>query len=153
MAYKCVECGHIFEEGEQEFWSESRGEYFGFDCSEDMCGCPMCRGNFEETTPCAICGAEHFEDELNGGVCNDCIDDYRNDFKMCKKISAEEKTEIHINSLLAKLFDVATMEAVLCAYIENKEPNVDCSTYINEDIIWFGERLAEEVKKNENSKI
>jgi hypothetical protein len=69
-----------------------------------------------------------------------------------QKISSEEKTEIHINSLLANLFDVATMEAILCAYIENKEPNADCSAFVDSDIIWFGERLAEEVKKDENSK-
>lgn len=153
MAYKCLDCGNIFESGEEKSWRESRGEYFGFPCCEEMSGCPVCGGSYKKTTQCEICGSEHFKDELSGGVCDECIDDYRKDFKMCKKIAFGEETEIRINSLLAKLFDVATMEAILCAYIENKEPNVDCSEFIDEDIIWFGEKLAEEVSKNENGKL
>ena len=153
MAYKCLDCGHIFDECEMGHWSEDRGEIWGgYHAEEEMCGCPLCHGDFEETVRCEICEGEFLEDELHGGVCADCINDYRKDFEMCKRVSSGVETEIRINSLLATLFDVTTIEAILCAYIKDKEPNVDCSEFIDSDIDWFGERLAEEVEKDEESK-
>lgn len=152
MAYKCLECGNIFEEGEQAHWSESRGEYWGTPCSEEMSGCPLCKGDYEETTPCKICGSEHLEDELYGGVCNECIDEYRKDFNACYEVSFGETEEIKINALLASLFDVSDIEQILKEYIRDKWQDVDCGPFIDSDISWFGERLAEEAKKNENCK-
>ena len=152
MAYKCLNCGHIFEEGEQACWSESRGEYWGVACSENMSGCPLCKGEYEETVQCAVCGSEHLEDELNGGVCDECIDEYRKDFNACYELSLGETTEIKINSLLASLFDVSDIEQILKEYVRDKWKDVDCSKFIDEDISWFGEKIAEEVKKNENAK-
>ena len=64
MSNKCVECGHIFEEGEQARWSESRGEFWGVPCSEEMSGCPLCHGGYEKTKPCKICGSEHLEEKI-----------------------------------------------------------------------------------------
>lgn len=147
MAYKCIECGNIFEEGEQAVWSESRGEYWGQACSEMMDGCPLCKGDYEENTRCAICGSEHLDDELNGGVCNECIDEYRKDFNACYDLCWNEKESIKINALLASLFDVGDIEAILVEYIKEKWQDVDCSPFIDSDISWFGEKLAEEVKK------
>ena len=152
MAYKCLDCGHIFEDGEEAHWSESRGEFWGVACSENMSGCPLCKGEYEETTPCAICGSEHLEDELSGGVCDECIDEYRKDFDTCYEASIGETTEIQINSLLASLFDVSDIEQILKEYIRDRWQDVDCSPFIDEDKSWFGERIAEEVKKNENAK-
>ena len=144
MAYKCIDCGHIFEEGEEARWVEPHGEM--------MDGCPLCRGVFEQTIPCEICGAEHLEDELNGGVCEECIDECRNDFNTCYKISFGETREIKINALLASLFDASDIEQILIEYIRDRQCDVDCSQFIDSDISWFGERLAEEVNKSENSK-
>ena len=48
MLYKCAECEHIFEEGEEAVWYEDRGEYWGRPCRERMKGCPMCHGVYEE---------------------------------------------------------------------------------------------------------
>ena len=152
MFYKCLECGHIFEDGEQACWSENRGEFWGVSCSENMSGCPLCKGKYEETVQCAVCGSEHLPDELFGGVCEDCIDEYRKDFNSCYEFSSGEKTEIEINSLLASLFDVSDIEQILKEYIRDKWPDVDCSQFIDEDKSWFGERIAEEVKNNENGK-
>lgn len=152
MTYKCLRCGHIFEEGEQARWNESRGEYWGMPCSEEMTGCPLCKGEYEETKPCKICGAEHLDDELNGGVCGECIDEYRKNFNVCFEISTEEKEEIKINALLASLFDIGDIEQILKEYIESRCPNIDCSKFINYDKSWFGEKLAKVVNKNENIK-
>lgn len=148
--YKCLSCGHIFEEGEQAIINEKRGEFWGAPCSEKMSRCPICKGDYEKTVQCAVCGSEHLEEELNGGVCDSCIDEYRKDFDSCYNISIGEKTSIKINSLLASIFDEGDIEQILKEYIRKRWKDVDCSQFIDADISWFGERLAEEVKKHEH---
>lgn len=147
MFYKCLDCGHIFEEGEQSYWQESRGEYWGFPCFEEMVGCPLCRGSYEKTVKCDVCGSEHLNDELNGGVCKDCIDDYRKNFDVCCAVSIEETSAVEINALLSSLFDPSDIEQILKEHIRTNMPDVDCSVFIDRDADWFGERLAEEVNK------
>ena len=149
---KCLECGHVFSEYDLNTWEESRGEHFGIPCYEKMSGCPICEGDYEETVQCAVCGSEHLEDELFGGVCSECIDEYRKDFNACYEISIGETKEIKINALLASLFDVSDIEKILKEYIRDKWKDVDCSQFIDEDIQWFGEKISEEVKNGENSK-
>ena len=70
--YKCADCGHVFEEGEEAVWEESRGEFWGFPCSERMTGCPVCRGEHEKAYECKKCGEWFFKDELEDGLCDDC---------------------------------------------------------------------------------
>lgn len=149
---KCLECGHVFSEYDLNTWEESRGEHFGIPCYEKMSGCPICEGDYEETVQCAVCGSEHLEDELFGGVCSECIDEYRKDFNSCYEISIGETKEIKINALLASLFDVSDIEQILKEYIRDKWKDVDCSQFIDEDIQWFGEKISEEVKNGESSK-
>lgn len=149
---KCLECGHVFSEYDLNTWEESRGEHFGIPCYEKISGCPICEGDYEETVQCAVCGSEHLEDELFGGVCSECIDEYRNDFNACYEISIGETKEIKINALLASLFDVSDIEQILKEYIRDKWKDVDCSQFIDEDIQWFGEKISDEVKNGENSK-
>ena len=144
MAFKCYNCGHIFEEGEQKRWVEPHGER--------VQGCPCCGGAYEKTLKCEICDSEHLEEELNGGVCDECINKYRKDFNTCYEVSFGEKASIEINSLLASLFDVSDIEQILKEYIRDRWQDVDCSPFIDEDKSWFGERIVEEVRKNENSK-
>lgn len=78
MYYKCVECGNIFEEGEQRHIIEKRG----LDCppyhEEDVC--PVCKGSYEKVERCE-CGA--FDEILYHGFCENCIlgfVDYENSF-------------------------------------------------------------------------
>ena len=145
MAYKCLSCGHIFEDGEQARWEERHG--LDSPPYEKHCGCPTCKGSFEETKQCKVCGGEFLEDELNGGcVCNECIDNYCKDFDVCYKVSKNEKTEIEINCLLATVLDVEKIEEILYQYLK-AEKEVDCSLFIKEDKNWFAEKLAEEVSK------
>lgn len=145
MAYKCLECGHIFEDGEQVRWEERHG--LDSPPYEKHCGCPVCKGSFEETKQCKICGGEFLKDELNGGcVCDECINDYCKAFDVCYKVSKNEKTEIEINCLLATLLDVEKIEEILYQYLK-AEKEVDCSLFIEQDKDWFAEKLAEEVRK------
>jgi reverse gyrase len=139
MAFKCLSCGHIFEEGEEARWYEEHGELWS--------GCPVCYGGYEETTKCVICNGEFLEHELrNGCVCDDCLKLYNDDFSMCYEIGKQSPQEISINGLLATLFSVDDIEEILCKILK-KEEKVDCSEFIKEDEDWFAERLAEEVNK------
>jgi hypothetical protein len=46
MRFKCWECGRYFNEYKEV--QESRGEFWGIPCSETMCYCPYCNGDFDE---------------------------------------------------------------------------------------------------------
>ena len=144
MAYKCLECGHIFEDGEESVWYEDYGRM--------MSGCPNCYGAYEETVECEICGAVHLSEELNGGVCDECIDEYRCDFDTCYAVFLGETQSVEINALLAALFDPCDIEQILKEHIKNRMPNIDCSGLIDADRSWFGDNLAKEVNKSENKK-
>ena len=148
MAYKCLECGHIFEEGEQARWEEHYPYGMGY-AAEEFSGCPICKGEYEETKQCKICGGEFIEDELNGGcVCDECIEECKRDLEVCYKIAeTATKEEIKINPLLASLFDVDEIESILYQRLKSAKDNIDCSAFINEDKDWFAEKLAEEVSK------
>jgi hypothetical protein len=71
---------------------------------------------------------------------------------MCARICGSEKTEIKINALIATILDIDDIEAILYHYIKEKCADVDCSAFIDDDIDWFAETLAEEVKKDEQTK-
>lgn len=153
MSYICLDCGHIFEEGEQAKIIEDRGVFRGIPCTETRLVCPLCHGDYEEATHCEICGRMFAECELHGGVCDMCIDERRKDFNTCYNVArAWEDTEIKINPLLGVLFEPSDIEQILKEYIRDKWKNVDCSSFIDEDVDAFGETLAKEVRKNENSK-
>lgn len=71
--YKCLDCGHIFEEGEQAVSREYHDEIPG-GFHEDFEACPICGGGFEETCHCQKCGGEFLYDELiEGYFCEDCL--------------------------------------------------------------------------------
>lgn len=154
MAYKCLECGHIFDEGEQARWIESRGEYWGTPCSEEMSGCPLCKGEYEKTKPCKICGSEHLSDELDGGVCEECVDTHRYDVDMCFRLGKKCKEDVEINGFLASMYSTEEIEELILRDILNtqKIKVVDCTPFIEADSSWFAENLAKEVNKDENAK-
>jgi hypothetical protein len=146
MAFKCLECGHIFEDGEQVVWRETHG--LDTPPYESFSGCPLCKGAYEETRRCKICGGEFLEEELNGDlICDECIDQYREDFDTCYKIAKQDQQEVKINGLLAALFDAREIEIILLEIIKKDNSKVDCSNYIERNKNWFVEKLVEEVKK------
>lgn len=150
--YICEECGKKFFK--PFVWEESRGEFWGEPCSEKMSGCPYCNGSYIEETvyKCKVCGEEVSEEKIISGVCTDCIDKYRKNFDACYDLSFGETEQIKINALLASLFEPSDIEAILKEYIKNRWRDVNCSVFIDSDISWFAEKIAEEVKKNENKK-
>ena len=71
--YKCTECGHLFEEGEQAVWHENQGECHGATAMERFSGCPLCHEDYEEVYQCKKCGKWHSEDELYDCWCEKCL--------------------------------------------------------------------------------
>ena len=73
---KCLECGNVFDDDEISYWSESRGEFWGEPCSEEMSGCPYCGGDYEDAYECEECGEYFTLDELDENhLCEDCRED------------------------------------------------------------------------------
>ena len=129
------------------------GEFWGVPANEETSGCPFCKGDYEETIKCEICGRDFLKDEMETlEVCQHCIGKYRKNFDMCYNVSFGETEKIEINALLASLFEPSDIEQILKEYIQNRWKDVDCSPFIDIDVSWFGEKLVEEVKKNENTK-
>jgi hypothetical protein len=153
MAYICLDCGHIFEEGEQKTRTEERGEYWGTSCSVSIGGCPNCGGEYEEATSCSICGSKHLEEDLNGGLCDECIDKYKHNIDMCFKVGSGDTEAVKINCFLAAMFDEKEIEELLFDRLKKRNGYIkeyielDCEKFVNSDRSWFGERLLEELEK------
>lgn len=63
MMFKCLECNHLFEEGEQREWIEPHGEH--------LSGCPICGGAYTQAKPCPLC--MEYEEVEEVGACKACI--------------------------------------------------------------------------------
>ena len=93
MMYRCCECGHLFEEGEQAVWYENQGECHGVTAMERFSGCPICKGDYEEAHQCQECGDWHSEDELYEGWCEKCLREtinYDTFFEYCEANKDEQ---------------------------------------------------------------
>jgi hypothetical protein len=149
--YKCVGCGNIFEEGEQAVWEETHG--LDSPPYEKFCCCPSCGGEFEEAKHCVVCGGCFLEDELNDGICNECLyeleEEYRHDFNKCYEISENEKVKVELNFFLSCMFTEKQIEEILMKNLKeaNSLVSIDCTAFLEADRIWLQERIAEEVKK------
>lgn len=70
---KCLDCGHIFEDGEQKTYAEHH-PYGDTTAAEYFSVCPICGGDYEETVSCESCGGEFLEDELVASYyCEECL--------------------------------------------------------------------------------
>lgn len=147
---KCLNCGHIFEDGEELRKSEKVGEFWGAPAYEEYPLCPLCESDeVEETCNCEICGGEFTSDELCCGVCDDCISDYQFDLETCYNIGKNAKEPIEINSFLTAMFSVEEIEKILIENLRKSSEFIEtnCADFINSDKSWFAEQLIEEVKR------
>ena len=93
MMYRCENCGHLFEEGEETHWFENQGECHGVIAYETFRGCPMCKGDYEEVHQCKECDEWHTEDELYDGWCEKCLREtinYDTFFEYCEANKDEQ---------------------------------------------------------------
>lgn len=80
--FKCVECGHLFESGEEKRWTEPHGE--------KMSGCPCCSGDYEEAKMCEFC--EEYVCAENEKYCEECKQKMLNMFvEFLKNFDKKEK--------------------------------------------------------------
>lgn len=70
--YKCLVCGHIFDEGEQTVYCEYH-PYGSTVVPEKFEGCPLCKGDYVLTTACDSCGSEQLASDLFDGLCFECL--------------------------------------------------------------------------------
>lgn len=147
MTFKCNECGHIFESGEEKIVVEKHG--FSTPPYEEFKVCPRCNGfGYDEfvQNECIECGIE-VEDSYCG-LCEECLSDkinYENalDFltesgNLCyfvfkhfynmdypKTITKEFEEELWMMFLRKKVEDFATQKTELLemvvGFIKNEE--------------------------------
>ena len=97
MMYKCCECGHLFEDGEQAVWEERHGFING--PFEKWSGCPLCKSDYEEVRQCKECGDWHTEEELYDGWCEKCLREtinYDTFFEYCEANKDEQYLDIFV---------------------------------------------------------
>ena len=101
MMFKCCECGHLFEDGEQAVWEERHG--LDTPPYEQWSGCPICKGGYEEAHQCKECGEWHTENELYDGWCEKCLREtitYDTFFEYCEANKDEQYLDIFVMSEL-----------------------------------------------------
>ncbi len=101
MMYRCENCRHLFEEGEQAAWEEKHG--LDTPPYEKWSGCPLCRSGYEEVYQCKKCGDWHAKSELYEGWCEKCLResiDYDTFFEYCEANRDERYLDIFVMSEL-----------------------------------------------------
>ena len=138
--YQCHECDRRFEEPDIVI------ETHGLDSPpyEEIGVCPYCKGWFEEMHRCEICGEYFTEDELTGGVCDECVYEKATDIEFCYNLETEET--IKINGFIASVFTEEQINEILWNRIKeiNRIVNVSCYDFIDSDKSWFAEQLIKE---------
>ncbi len=162
MMYRCENCGHLFEDGEQAVWEETHGLDHG--PYEKWDGCPICKGGYEEVHQCKECGGWHTENELYEGWCEKCLrelttHDIALDFLtesellatfMFEKVwesSEPDNVSDKLKKVLRELFLRRKADDLLCS--KSDFLNI-CKTYIFDDDGDFGKIVfAEWMKERE----
>lgn len=76
----CTECRHIFDDDDVAIWEESRGEYWGMPCYEEVSGCPRCKGDYVKTYRCSCCDewleGPYIKTDNGKRYCSECFQDY-----------------------------------------------------------------------------
>ena len=142
LKYKCDHCVREFEE--PDIITEAHGITDG--SCEKIGVCPYCKGYFEEMHKCEICGEYFTEDELSGGVCDECIYEHSTDIELCHKLGEEAEETIKINGFIASVFTEEQINEILWNRIKeiNRMVNISCYDFIDSDKSWFAEKLIEE---------
>ena len=130
MMFKCCECGHLFEDGEQAVWEERHG--LDTPPYEKWDGCPICNGGYEEVHQCKECGEWHTEDELYDGWCEKCLREtinYDTFFEYCEANKDEQYLDIFVMSELLGGMDCPKESTVrfhsLMVDYYNREVNIE----------------------------
>ena len=103
--FKCFECGHIFEHGEEQRIVEPHGE--------EYLACPICGNAYEETVQCKKCGSHQFDDELYSGWCEECLGEKMNLHNMAEYLKDNNlEADFYIGEFYKSNFDYASPELI-----------------------------------------
>ena len=161
MNYKCTECGHIFEEGEEKIEYEFLAEAWGRPIYEKNSYCPCCgSAGFEEADWCKSCGGLFIADDLYiyDGYCEECANqkaiEYKYKIADCYRISRKENAtdNVEIDFFLSCMFTPEQINELLYKELVSASAvaPVDCTPFIKADESWFVDAVMEEVKNNDN---
>ena len=142
--FKCYDCGATFDE--PKTYREQMGEHFGVPAYDTFACCPHCNGSFDEAVQCEKCEEYFFADELNDGICDECLEEAKNEYrynvKVCYDVLKDETMQIEINPVLAMLLKKSEIEDELLKMLLECS-SIDCSSVIKQYEDWF----IEEIKK------
>ena len=149
MTYICRRCGNVFEEEDAALAKIDLGDRIP--SYDEIYACPKCRStNISEAIMCSVCGEYRtvYDMEL-GGVCTECYDKAKTNYKVCKNASIGMHSAVPVNTLVATILDPADINAILFDFIEKngvetKEACKIFAEYHEEEIL---DELKREVKK------
>ena len=148
MKYICKDCGKVFDGDEIERRYESRGEFWGVPCSEEIAVCPRCGGDFNEAKQCKICG--EWIDDDDWDICEDCLKKHKT-IDNCIEIGEEIEMDISINGFLSFIYSKEDIEKVLVEHLkkdaEKAKEYVDRFCY--DDMSYFVDRVLEKCGKEQ----
>lgn len=136
MNYRCLECRHIFEPGEERIVVDRYGDF-----PKTESACPICGGEYVEVKRCDVCQALCEEEELLYGVCENCIDNCNYDVETCYNVGKLNTEEGEINEFLRHMFTVQEIEELLMQELVDSGAN--CKPYIDVDRYAFAEALKD----------
>ena len=154
--YKCSDCGHMFEDGEERIVRETC-EVWGQTVSREEKTCPHCGCDvYEETEPCKSCGRYLPECDLYSGYCESCLlDEATTD--TCYAVGAYDKEDVAVNSFFAYIFDESEIDVILYRELKRRKRlglTHDCEGFVKEDIVAFADRFVQykkEMEEKENA--
>lgn len=156
MYYKCENCEHIFEEGEEARGSSFLAFYGDEKVLVDYIACPCCGSdNIVKATKCQKCGKILIEDETKEGYCEKCakeiVSRYKYDISTCYNVAkkSNETQSVDINLFLATMFTEKQINEILYRELATASAfsPIDCTPFTEDDEDWFFEKVLEEVKE------
>ena len=81
MFYKCLECGNIFESGEEKVHYERL--HPDYPICEEFRSCPACGGEYEEAVQCHGCGSYFLCKELKSSCFLVIFPSYQGCISLC----------------------------------------------------------------------
>lgn len=141
----CDDCGKIVGPEEVAIVSESRGEFWGLPCFENMRVCPHCGGSLVEVAECAVCGG--FCEEVLG-LCQDCLNKLTTE-ETCLEIGDENLEDVRVNGFLASAFSEDEINEILLEHLRKDVLKLDKAKleYRDYDEYYFAEWVREKWKR------
>lgn len=150
--YICDNCGCTCDDDDLPIYEEDYGFETGIGFKSmkqtfvDNCSCG---GNFVEAQECEMCGEYFAEDDLEGGVCKECLEQNAT-FDNAIELGDENKDTVEINGFYASAFTLSEIEEILKReLVEAKKLapdkiNTDAKNYCLDDKSYFGEWLSKD---------